>query len=91
MDSRFASAIFWIAVACCVVAQIAIVRSAVTGPIHGSTEGDVPQPRRGTEVLWTIVPAIGLALLLYFTWRAVEDRSGAPTPVAAQLGSRTFA
>ena len=27
-------------------------------------------PSRATEVAWTIVPAIGLAVLLVFTWRA---------------------
>jgi heme/copper-type cytochrome/quinol oxidase subunit 2 len=64
---------FWLAVIACVVAQIAIIKAAISAPMTGSTEtASMPMPRRGTEIGWTIVPALGLAVLLVFTWRAVH-------------------
>ncbi|HKV50202.1 MAG TPA: hypothetical protein VJO52_03300 [Gemmatimonadaceae bacterium] len=64
--------LFWLAVVCCVIAQIEIVRSAFKTP--PASDGSVPAPSRWTEVLWTVVPAIGLALALAFTWRAIHAR-----------------
>ena len=29
-------------------------------------------PKRETEVAWAILPAVGLLLVLYLTWRAVD-------------------
>jgi len=57
---------------CCVVAQIEIVRSAFKVP--PASDGTVPAPSRWSEVVWTVVPAIGLALVLAFTWRAIHAR-----------------
>lgn len=64
--------LFWLAVVCCVVAQIEIVRSAFKVP--PASDGTVPAPSRWSEVVWTVVPAIGLALVLAFTWRAIHAR-----------------
>jgi heme/copper-type cytochrome/quinol oxidase subunit 2 len=64
--------IFWIAAAICIVAEIAILRSAFR-PHHGSAESaSLPHSGRGLEMIWAIVPAIGLAILLAATWRAVQ-------------------
>lgn len=62
--------LFWLAVVCCVVAQIEILRSALKTP--SASDSSVPAPARWSEVLWTLVPAIGLAVVLVFTWHAVE-------------------
>lgn len=64
--------LFWLAVVCCVVAQVEIVRSAFKTP--PARDNTVPAPSRWSEVLWTVVPAIGLALVLAFTWRAIHAR-----------------
>lgn len=62
--------IFWIAAAICIVAEIALLRSAFLPKRSGST---VPvHPARGSEMAWAIIPAIGLMLLLAATWRAVN-------------------
>ncbi|HEV2180583.1 MAG TPA: hypothetical protein VGR59_09690 [Gemmatimonadaceae bacterium] len=61
--------LFWLAVVCCVVAQIEILRSALKTP--PASDSSVPAPARWSEVLWTLVPAIGLAVVLVFTWHAV--------------------
>jgi heme/copper-type cytochrome/quinol oxidase subunit 2 len=66
------STLFWIAAACCAVAQVALIWSAIRAPMSGSTESaSMRMPSRASEIAWTIVPAIGLALLLVFSWRAV--------------------
>jgi heme/copper-type cytochrome/quinol oxidase subunit 2 len=64
--------LFWLAVVCCVIAQIEIVRSALKTP--PASDGTVPAPSRWSEVLWTVIPAVGLALVLAFTWRAIQAR-----------------
>lgn len=80
MPVSIADAIFAIAVACCVVAQVAIVRS--TFRAQGATGSDprVPRPRTAGELFWVVVPGIALALLLGATWRAMH-----PTPDAGSL------
>jgi heme/copper-type cytochrome/quinol oxidase subunit 2 len=68
-----ATALFWVAVVCCIVAQIALIDAAIRAPMQGSSESaSMRMPSRVTEIGWTIVPAIGLAVLLVFTWRATH-------------------
>jgi heme/copper-type cytochrome/quinol oxidase subunit 2 len=71
MSPTLTSALFWIAVACCAVAQVALIWSAIRAPMSGSTESaSMRMPSRASEIAWTVIPAIGLAVLLVFTWRA---------------------
>lgn len=74
MPPAAAGAIFWIATACCLVAQIAVIRSAIRAPMPGSDATPVKMPRRPLEILWTIIPAIVLALVLVSTWNAMHRR-----------------
>ena len=68
---RFLSdAIFWLAAACCVFAQVAIVRSALRA--RAQRPDGSASPSRPIEVAWTILPAIMLALVLVLTWRALH-------------------
>ena len=85
-DPGVATAIFWVAVACCAIAQVAIVRSAArtasrSAHVHrdGGQAAGVPRPHPAAEVAWTLVPAVMLALVLLVTWRALHAR----TPPAA--------
>ena len=71
MLHSLAEPIFWIAAALCVIAELAILRSAFM-PHPGSDDAPVPQAPRGTEMLWAVIPAIMLAVLLAATWRAVH-------------------
>jgi heme/copper-type cytochrome/quinol oxidase subunit 2 len=63
--------VFWCALALCVVAEVAILRS-VFAPrrLSDKTASSVPHSPRGTEILWGVIPAIALAALLFATWRA---------------------
>ncbi len=65
-------AIFWIAAVCCLVAQVAIIRSALSPhePTPGSEQ--VPRPRTGIEVVWTLLPALVLIGVFALTWRAMH-------------------
>ena len=77
-----ADLIFWLAVACCVVAQVAIVRAALKAPPPGARGAEpgaeVPRPRRASEIAWTILPALGLAIVLFATWRAIHPSAAEP-------------
>lgn len=70
MPSITAVALFWVAVAVCTVAQVALLHSFFLGasrPASGSTAAF-----RATETIWAIVPAIVLVLLLAGTWQAMH-------------------
>lgn len=85
MPSPLAAVIFWAAVACCVVAQTAILRTAFA---RTPAPGAVPAARRAMEAAWALLPALALAGVLLATWR----RLGADDPVvrrdAAQSSAR---
>ena len=72
-------ALYWVAVACCIVAQLAIVRSVLRAGAPDrvpdeATERRVPHSRRAVELVWVLVPAIGLAAVLVATWRTMHPR-----------------
>jgi heme/copper-type cytochrome/quinol oxidase subunit 2 len=73
MTFRPADAIFWVAVACCAVAQLAIIRSAVVSPARpsGSTT-PTTGARRAGEIAWAVLPGIALVLLFIYTWSAIH-------------------
>jgi heme/copper-type cytochrome/quinol oxidase subunit 2 len=70
LSPSLTGALFWLCVAVCLVAQVALIVSAIRAPMSGSTESaSMRMPSRASEVAWTVVPAIALAVLLVFTWR----------------------
>ena len=74
MRLSFADGLFWLSVACCGFAQFCILRS-VGGARHAPTStATLPRQRGATEVVWAAVPALGLVVLLVFTWRAIHPR-----------------
>jgi heme/copper-type cytochrome/quinol oxidase subunit 2 len=87
------SLLFWISAACCVVAEAAILRSLLFGRAREQEQqravggGTVVRSARPVEIAWAILPAVGLALVLYLTWRAVEVPSVSNTPDANRIGA----
>ena len=67
-----AEPIFWVAAVICIVAEIAILRSAFMTHPDTPDSASLPHSGRGLEMIWAIVPAIVLAILLAATWRAVH-------------------
>ena len=71
------TAIFWIAAVLCVIGEIAILRSmhrgsrATTPDRSPAVDADVPRGKPVSEVIWALIPAIGLVVLLILTLRAM--------------------
>jgi heme/copper-type cytochrome/quinol oxidase subunit 2 len=72
MSLRIADAIFWIAVAFCAVAQVAIVQSVIVSPARAPEHAPASATRRAVEIAWAILPGVALAVVLVFTWRAIH-------------------
>ena len=85
MPISFADAIFWLGVASCAIAQIAILRSVLRTRRARETGPGVPAPRFAVEVAWAVVPAIALAMLLVATWRTMHPVSPATGPTATRV------
>ena len=86
MSRSLADAAFWLAVVLCAVAQLLILRSALVAR-PAPVDRQVPESRRPIEVLWAIVPAIALAVVLVFTWRAMHPAPSAPAGAPDPTGS----
>ena len=81
ISPTLADAIFWIAVAACLVAQVAILRSVLV-----TRDGSVA--RRASEIAWAVAPAVALALVLAATWRTLHPADGArPAPAATAVAA----
>ena len=82
MPVILSDALFWSAVVLCAVAEVAIVRSALfTRGMPAAPGSTLPPLRRVVEVAWAVLPAVALAAVLFFTWRAMHPavtRSVAP-------------
>jgi len=71
-------AIFWIAAFLCIVAEIGILRSmvrgsrAVTANSTHAPDAVVPRSRPVVELIWAVLPAIGLIIVLLLTRSAVR-------------------
>ncbi|MDB4886944.1 MAG: hypothetical protein JWN79_2382 [Gemmatimonadetes bacterium] len=83
MRLLFADGLFWTSVACCLVAQLYIIRSVRGARYVPAPATAMPRHRGMLELLWAVVPAVGLAVLLVFTWRAIHEPP-APPAVPAQ-------
>jgi len=79
MSFRFVDAVFWIAVGCCAVAQLAILRSVLrASPARHSPvqDGSAVDPgsavHRAIDIAWAVIPGFALAAVLLYTWRAMR-------------------
>jgi heme/copper-type cytochrome/quinol oxidase subunit 2 len=80
------AALFWVAAACCVFAEVAILRSLLVGRARKAEQQNdsgavVGRNSRPVEVAWALLPALGLLFVLYLTWRAVERPSTPPLDI----------
>ena len=75
MTVSLADAIFWVAVALCTVAQVALLRSFFLGASRPGR--DAAATFRATETAWAVLPAMVLVGLFVATWQA---RSAPPSP-----------
>jgi heme/copper-type cytochrome/quinol oxidase subunit 2 len=68
------SLLFWSSVACCLVAQVLIVRSVLGARTLPAPRPELTRSRGAVEVLWAVAPAVALGVLLWFTWQAIRQR-----------------
>jgi heme/copper-type cytochrome/quinol oxidase subunit 2 len=73
MSQPLAETIFWIAVVACVVAEIAILRSTYVARRVEKSAMVPAAPARG-EIVWAIIPALGLSVVFILTWQRIEAR-----------------
>jgi uncharacterized membrane protein len=64
---------FWLSVASCVIAEVAIIRATLrVSAVSAAEAGAVlPHATRWLEIVWVVLPAIALAALLVGTGRAI--------------------
>jgi heme/copper-type cytochrome/quinol oxidase subunit 2 len=89
-----AEIVFWLSVACCLVAQVSIVRSVLAARRLPAVRPDLPRANAAVELMWAVVPGIALAVLLLFTWRAIgarDVRGTAPATIASPSGAAVLA
>lgn len=79
MSNHLADAIFWVAVACCSIAQLAILHSVVISPARIASR-ETSSARRIAEIAWAVIPGIALAFVFAATWRSMH-----PAHVAAAV------
>ena len=79
MPASLADLVFWTSVALCAVAQFGILRSVLAPRDAPLPRAGAPTIGRAGEIVWAVVPAIGLAILLAMTWRAIH-----PSPAATR-------
>ena len=77
--------LFWSSVACCLVAQVLIVRSVLGARHLPAASPELPRSRDAVELFWAIMPAVALGVLLLFTWRAIDAREARATMPAADV------
>ncbi len=78
MSPALLDALFWVAVVCCAVAQLFIMRAVfrVLPPRAPSPDAPaVPMPHRLQEIGWAILPAFLLAAAFIGAWRAMHPTS----------------
>ena len=94
MNLSRAALLFWISVVVCTIAELAIV-AATARASRRSAAADadatldlprvdgarpLPRPRRWLELFYVAAPAIALAVLFVFTWRAIHLASAGSPP-----------
>ena len=74
MSASLAGAMFWLSVAVCLVAQVAILRATlrVSSAATPDATPSLPHPRRWLEMVWVVLPAIALVALFAATWRSID-------------------
>ena len=85
MTFSIVDAIFWVAVACCAIAQSAILHSVVVSPAQAGESTKTSMTRRVVEIGWAVLPGIALAVAFVYTWRAIHTAHVIAGPLATAL------
>ena len=73
MSFPLADGIFWISVACCTIAQLAILRSVIISPVRvADSAAPASGWRRASEIAWAVLPGLALGVVFVYTWNAIH-------------------
>lgn len=61
--------LFWLAAAACAMAQLFILRAVIRQPPGAAVSASVPAPRRTAEIVWVLLPMVGLVAAFVGAWR----------------------
>lgn len=77
---KFTTVLFWTAAVCCVVAELVLLRSLLFGRARAAEQEHARDVHasRPVQIAWALIPAAGLLLVLYLTWRAVDQPQARP-------------
>jgi hypothetical protein len=73
LSPTISTALFWLAVVVCSVAQLFIMRAVFRTLPAAPTNSAVPAPRRWAEIVQVLLPIFGLVALFYGAWRAMHS------------------
>lgn len=73
LSPTISTALFWLAVAICLVAQLYILRAVFRALPAAPTNSAVPAPRRWAEIVQVLLPIAGLAAFFFGAWRALHS------------------
>ncbi|NCW44360.1 MAG: hypothetical protein EBV77_02470 [Gemmatimonadaceae bacterium] len=73
LSPTISTALFWLAVAICGVAQLYIMRAVFRTLPAAPTNSAVPAPRRWAEIVQVLLPIAGLVAFFYGAWRALHS------------------
>jgi hypothetical protein len=87
VSPSLAALLFWMSVAVCAIAELAIVAATVRASRRSATPDPdapldlpkvddprpFPRPRRWLELFYVVTPVIVLVLLFAYTWRALPS------------------
>jgi heme/copper-type cytochrome/quinol oxidase subunit 2 len=79
------SLLFWSSVACCLVAQVLIVRSVLGARTLAGPRPELTRSRGAVELVWALAPAVALGALLWFTWQAIRRHEALDVRVSAPV------
>ena len=71
LSQTAAQILFWCAAIVALFAQAMVLRAALAGRTPAASQATSARAR---EVLWIVLPACALAVVLWFTWRALPRR-----------------
>lgn len=70
LSQTAAQILFWCAAIVALFAQAMVLRAALAGRTPAASQATSARAR---EVLWIVLPACALAVVLWFTWRALPQ------------------
>lgn len=86
LSQTAAHVLFWGAAAVAIFAQTMVLRAALAGRTPAASDSTGARAR---EVLWIVLPAVALAFVLWFTWRALPRLGSSDlTPAAMRTAVR---